>query len=898
MKTLKFTFLPVATFVLMLLYAGSLSAQIQFAGLYAEGEGGAAWDADGTGSEPYGNGHSDIFYYTASRDYIDPTSSSGAHMLDILSGFPLFEKALLENGFTAEQVTLKVALASLGDDIRGIDWFTIGNMHYANFYPVKCFIELDGEPLVEAFGNYAVYFSGPFIQGFETGYLKVYNISGFSTESARYVAAALMTDLGSDELKIEMNVTNAAPIRGNGRTGCYFNVSAEITKGLQKLPFQGLNPDHEGFACWDADGTGMEPYGNGHLNQLYYGASLDYDGIDPDPAACLGHFTNGSTGFHNTLLQIQYRGFSIGDLKIKLGQESLGPDIYGEDWVFVNGYHSCNYYNRNIVIEFNGEPILAFMQDTNKLQGLFGVSHKFSCTSGAGKVYNISQNASPEAQFVALSFLKDIGSHYLKTLTSDLRYHSTFSGNGRDGALYEIPAGEVVGIHEQATFIPEGTLSGVLTAANSPYFIDGHQSIETGQTLIIEPGVKVKVRGPYHFDVQGTVIAEGTADENIIFTRSNPNLWWDGFDYFDTPSENQASVFDHCIFEYGYGQGSGTGANSGGAFAIYGYDALSVSNSVFRYNKVNLSGYYPPSGGAVGLWDASPMFSKCTFYNNEAEYGGALFSFEQSDPVVSNCLFYNNYGTYGGAITLWDNCDGTYINNTIADNLSEQGGAIYFYWHSNPEIINNIIWGNTAEEGNQIYFAAMGPSYPGFYYNNIEGGKEGFHGGSSVEYLFNLDADPQFMGIDPNPYAISNETSPCWNAGTPDTSAWYYPQYLPATCLCGSQRFADGCLDIGAYEYMLATEISPVQFPALTLKVQPNPFNNHLQIKFSLSEKAAVSLNIYNSVGEKIAETDYGILLAGEIEKTLRLPDLHEGVYIITVRINNYLLAEKVVRIK
>ena len=174
---------------------------------------------------------------------------------------------------------------------------------------------------------------------------------------------------------------------------------------------------------------------NGHLNQLYYGASLDYDGIDPNPAASLGHFINGSSGFRNTLLQIQYRGFSIGDLKIKLGLESLGPDIYGEDWVFENGYHSCNYYNRNIVIEFNGEPILTFRQDTNKLQGLFGISHKFSSTSGTGKVYNISQNASPEAQFVALSFLKDIGSHFLKTITSDLRFHSSFHHKCPAGAL-------------------------------------------------------------------------------------------------------------------------------------------------------------------------------------------------------------------------------------------------------------------------------------------------------------------------------------------------------------------------------------------------------------------------------------------------------------------------------
>ena len=89
----------------------------------------------------------------------------------------------------------------------------------------------------------------------------------------------------------------------------------------------------------------------------------------------------------------------------------------------------------------------------------------------------------------------------------------------------------MTGVHEKATFVPGGVISGTWTAEQSPYYVEGHLSIQNGQTLTIEPGVKVAVRGPYHFTVQGCVMAEGTEDDNIIFISSNPVLWWDGFDY-------------------------------------------------------------------------------------------------------------------------------------------------------------------------------------------------------------------------------------------------------------------------------------------------------------------------------------------------------------------------------
>ena len=765
MKTLT-RFLKVIVAILFMASYANAQDQLQFEGLYSEGEGGAGWNADGTGAEPYGNGHGDVFYYVASRDYVDPSSSSGAHMLDNISGFPIFEQALLDNGFTAGQLTMKIALNDMGEDLEGMDWFTIGETGYANFYPVHCTIELDGYPLAEAIGDYLVFISGPGIREFQTGYLKINNTAAAAPVNVLNVANAFMSDIGDEEMQLIMEVTNAATLLGNGRSGVYFDVSGTFTKGLPSMPFMGLNADHEGFAAWDADGSGPEPAGDGHDTQLYYGASLDYDDINPDPGACLGHFLEESTGFLNTALQLQYRGFEIGDLKLKLGLSSLGPDVEGEDW----GSGWSNYYNNAIAIELDGEPVLAVLMDTNTM---FSMGGWWMSGSSFGKVYDISANASPEAQFVAQSFLKDLGAHFLRTSIDEIHYAEPLdNNNGRDGAIYEITSGAIVGIHANATFIPEGTVSGTWTTEDSPIYVDGHITVEDGQTLTIDPGVKVAVRGPYHFSVQGCVKAEGTTDNEITFTRSNPLIWWDGFDYDATPATNLESIFDYCIFEYGYGQGTGVGLNSGGAFAIRQFDAVNISNSVFRFNKVDKDGAYVPSGGAIGLWNASPSIHHCAFYENTASMGGAILCYLGSHPEISRCLFYNNTAELdAGAIQIYENCNPTIINNTFSLNRADNyGGAVDVYETSNPVFVNNIFYGNTAQTAGQQISVTTNDCNISLTYCDVEGGEAGIgpYGIQNGTYENNIDEDPLFVDVPIYNFLLDGiAPSPCIDTGDP-----------------------------------------------------------------------------------------------------------------------------------
>jgi CubicO group peptidase (beta-lactamase class C family) len=887
-------------------YAKALNvSEIYFEGYSAQGEGIAGWNANGSGPEPAATGHqvpapgfTSQYYYGSSHDYITENPDHAAfHFLEGMKGFPNFEEALAANGYTPGQVKVKYGLCTLGDDIEGIDWFFMDNWAYSNYYENYFVVELDGEPMLSGYANYSQMYintqSGNWLT--KTSYSPMKYNAETSSTAAQAVAQAFLNDLNGDEVIISYESTFGSTFNGSGRTGAYYNIfNGILSKGHPTAPFNGLYADNEGFAGWDADGSGPEPEANGHLTQHYYRASADYDGIDPDPNACLAHFQEGSVGFINTLLQLQYRGFEIGDLKMKMGLSSLGPDVLEEDWGFENGKQWCNYYNNSIIVELDGEPILEMMADTNKQ---LSKSVFWGSALSYAPIYNIAENASQEAQFVAQSFMKDWGERLIYPNSTKIMAvaGSNFSENGRTGSRWEILDGNLMGAYAERTFIPEGPVSGTWTAEDSPIYVDGHLTVEDGQTLTIEPGVKVAVRGPYHFDVQGCVKAEGNPDENIIFTRSNPNLYWDGFDYFETPPTNAESIFDYCLFEYGYGQGSGTGKNSGGAIAIKQFDAVKISNSVFRNNKVDLPGFYPPSGGAIGIWDAAPTISKCIFYNNEAEWGGAFFSYENAAPVISNSLFYNNYSGHGGAISFYDHCNGILINNTIVDNQGAYGGALHFFMQSNPQVINTILWGNVASiSGNQVYSATM-TSSPDFYYCDIEGGQAGF-GGTAINgaYLYNIEGDPEFM--DEPPYAIDG-ASPCFNMGTPDTSAWFYQQYLPQTCLCGNPRVCFDRIDIGAYEYLNVGMDEFVQTND-AISAQPNPFRNSTKIAFELDEAAQVKIEIYNSTGSKVATLEDSFLHQGQHQTTFTNHDLPEGIYFCRVQIDDKIHTLKIIKTK
>ena len=254
-------------------------------------------------------------------------------------------------------------------------------------------------------------------------------------------------------------------------------------------------------------------------------------------------------------------------------------------------------------------------------------------------------------------------------------------------------------------------------AVDSPFVITGNVLVATGATLIIEAGAVVKFSGAYSLQVNGTLVARGTASANITFTssQSSPSAGdWDNIQFFDasidadfggaTPASanyTSGSILEYVIVEYG-------GTDSDGAIAL-DTSAPLISNAIIRNN----------SGAGIYV-DKAP--SSFTVTNSTSTYNGKGIHFPYANGgniTLSGNAFTHNTGTgiqnndrmaltiasntisYNGGNGITTN-HGAITNNTITYN-SNSGIQVYQNAGQPITVQNNIIVGNTASDGAGIY---------------------------------------------------------------------------------------------------------------------------------------------------------------------------------------------------
>ncbi len=220
-----------------------------------------------------------------------------------------------------------------------------------------------------------------------------------------------------------------------------------------------------------------------------------------------------------------------------------------------------------------------------------------------------------------------------------------------------------------------------------------------------------------------------------------------------------------------------------------------ISGNYIAYNKCGISirEFDVPENGLI---------SNNIIAHNSPE--GGIYMKEHNYPIVNNIICNNisNSDNCGGGITL-SLCNPKLINNTILNNSAPTGGGLWIISHG-EEILNCIFRGNFASQsGNQFYYYDWfgygdNPTFNTTISNcNIEGGKEAFGG---LEYLgkyeSNIDELPYFLDPENGDYSLT-DSSPCINAGTPDTTGMNLPEFDFA----GNPRISDLTIDMGAYEY-------------------------------------------------------------------------------------------------
>jgi predicted outer membrane repeat protein len=151
---------------------------------------------------------------------------------------------------------------------------------------------------------------------------------------------------------------------------------------------------------------------------------------------------------------------------------------------------------------------------------------------------------------------------------------------------------------------------------------------------------------------------------------------------------------------YSYGDLAITGTSFTGNTGSDGYGGAiyteavnaQIADSKFTDNSTDYE------GGAIGN-DYNLTLTGSTFTGNEAEYGGAVYTGD--DTTISGDTFTGNGAAFGGG--LYNDSDTTVDNSTFAHNASYYGGGIYNY-KGRLEIQHDLISVNTAtDEGGGIY---------------------------------------------------------------------------------------------------------------------------------------------------------------------------------------------------
>jgi hypothetical protein len=344
-------------------------------------------------------------------------------------------------------------------------------------------------------------------------------------------------------------------------------------------------------------------------------------------------------------------------------------------------------------------------------------------------------------------------------------------------------------------------ISGSLSGIYGPgiYHVMDTVSVESGDSAQLMPATTFIFDGPYPFKIEGTLMAEGTATDSIIFATdpgANP-LLWRGLRFHN--SSSSGSRLFYCLVENS--QATGTDYDRYGGCAFCFYSSPSFSHCTFKNGSAQW-------GGGIACQNASPTFSSCVFYSNTSStYGGGMYSW-YSSPAFTNCIFTTNSAQFGGGAY----CSGmspAFIHCTFYGNLASVTCGGVYCSNSSPSVISSIIanstgtgfsfWNASSSQIRHCDLFNNSAGAIGFSSGNPSNGPAGIGqiatvnaNGDSSDIYYNIFLNPYFLYSGPNNLQLA-DTSHCIGAaqiGGPDEDFEGNPRPNPA----------DSRPDIGAFE--------------------------------------------------------------------------------------------------
>jgi len=329
---------------------------------------------------------------------------------------------------------------------------------------------------------------------------------------------------------------------------------------------------------------------------------------------------------------------------------------------------------------------------------------------------------------------------------------------------------------------------------------DGIDAASDRDTVLVYSGTYIENINFYGKDIIVASLYFGTGDESYIENTIIDGGGSGTVVLFEN-GETESSLLQGFTITNGY-------YNNGGGLRCRNASKPVVDHLIITENSTQ------GNGGGIACYNNSNMqITNCLIYNNTASDNGGGIYMNNSHGLVENCLLINNV-SYGGssAVDLWGSAP-LIRNITCFGNYSGGWATIGMWNDACPEIINSIIYQNTGY-GFVFHYEADPTIEYCDCYDNSYGNFSGYvpTGLGSITQL-NANGDPcdEFYNIYMNPELIDPinldftlfSSSPCIDAGIPDTTGLNLPQFD----LDGNPRVVDGngdglaIIDIGCYEF-------------------------------------------------------------------------------------------------
>lgn len=270
-------------------------------------------------------------------------------------------------------------------------------------------------------------------------------------------------------------------------------------------------------------------------------------------------------------------------------------------------------------------------------------------------------------------------------------------------------------------------------------------------------------------------------------------------------------------------------------------------------------------------WDSnSGTFSEVTTLDYSAPNDVATMtamSANRPGNGLGNAYPHIAEGPNGTLVCIWQQWEKDINGNVVLLNATTGGGTGTF------QVFATDIWAAYSNDGGatwqgQTYIA--GESNQSDVYPNIP--RDVIRNGDSLylDILYMYDTNPNV--------SFSNFT----NFTDPSECIWYYERvaiYAPSSTGIGDQ------INLTADDYSLSQNY-------------PNPFNPSTTITFNIQKRAKVTLEVYNTVGQKVKTLVNGVLNPGAHEVEFSGNDLTSGIYFYQLAVDNFKSSKKMVLMK